>query len=120
MTVSSTLFALLHPDLLGAFAFGCIACLVRLRFDSLVAPILLHASHNGLVMLLLAFEVLVLGTDRMKVVAVGAVVVSILSYFWRLYPLSRKIDSAGHMTPTGYSRTLRSMILGFLLILAEY
>lgn len=43
---SSMVFALLHQDVLGAFVFGVFACLGYFRFQSLAAPIILHAANN--------------------------------------------------------------------------
>ncbi|HEY89224.1 MAG TPA: hypothetical protein G4N98_05760 [Thermoflexia bacterium] len=54
-------------------------------------------------------------TQRLTVVAMIA---SIASFFWRLFPLIKSLDKAGHVTPPGYSKTLGLMIAGFIGLLA--
>lgn len=41
-------------------------------------------------------------------------IVSIASFFWRLYPIIKSLDAAGDITPPGYSKTLAMMIAGFI------
>ncbi len=45
-----------------------------------------------------------------------ALVISIASFFWRLFPLIRKMDREGQINPKNYSASLGWMILGFILI----
>lgn len=49
--------------------------------------------------------------------SVLALVGSIASFFWRLFPAIRAMDGAGAIEPAGYSVTLGWMIAGFLLVL---
>jgi hypothetical protein len=44
---------------------------------------------------------------------VVALVLSIASFFWRLFPAIRAMDRAGAIEPAGYSTTLGVMIAGF-------
>lgn len=63
IVVSSTLFAIGHGDVLGAFVFAVVMCVIRLRFNSLIAPILVHIGNNALVLILSAIDLFVLGTQ---------------------------------------------------------
>lgn len=45
-----------------------------------------------------------------------ALVISITSFFWRLFPLIRKMDQEGQIDPKKYSVVLGWMILAFILI----
>jgi hypothetical protein len=45
-----------------------------------------------------------------------AMVIAISSFFWRLFPLARKMDREGQLDPAGYSSLLGLMIAGMLLI----
>jgi membrane protease YdiL (CAAX protease family) len=49
MIVSSVLFGLLHPDPVGKFVFGFVACVLYVHTQTLILPIVLHALHNGIV-----------------------------------------------------------------------
>lgn len=46
--ISSILFGVLHADMIGAFLFGLIACLLYLRTGNLLLPILMHILNNTL------------------------------------------------------------------------
>jgi membrane protease YdiL (CAAX protease family) len=48
---SSLCFAVLHLDLLGAFTFGMVMCVLYLRTRSLLVPILCHSLNNAVVAL---------------------------------------------------------------------
>ncbi len=45
-----------------------------------------------------------------------ALVISISSFFWRLFPLIRKMDQAGQVDPKNYSAILGLMISAFVLL----
>jgi hypothetical protein len=75
-------------------------------------------AGTKLIFILLLGSVLIFGDDRMRVIAVAALVLAILSFFWRLGPLARQIDSRSQMNPAGYSRLLTGMIVIFLIALA--
>lgn len=46
MLLSSFIFAILHPDVLGAFVFALIMSLLYMKTRSLLAPIIVHAANN--------------------------------------------------------------------------
>ena len=46
--------------------------------------------------------------------AAGVMAVTISSFYWRLFPLIRKMDRGGQIEPANYSKTLGWMILGFI------
>jgi len=61
--------------------------------------------------------VILLTTDEAtKLLTTVVMIGSILSFFWRLFPIVRSMDKAGQVTPAGYSKTLGVMIGGFILV----
>ena len=58
--ISSLIFGLLHVDVLGAFLFGVVVSLVRLKYDSLIAPTLIHISNNAIAVAWSAFDLYIL------------------------------------------------------------
>lgn len=62
--VSSTFFAVLHPDTLGAFLFAVVMCWIVLHGRSLLGVIAIHALHNLSVVLLAAGEGAATGAIR--------------------------------------------------------
>jgi hypothetical protein len=45
-----------------------------------------------------------------------ALIISIASFFWRLFPLIRKMDGDNQIDPKNYSAVLGWMILGIILV----
>ena len=45
-----------------------------------------------------------------------ALILSISTFFWKLYPLIKLMDKDNQLAPKGYSRTLGLMILTFIVI----
>jgi hypothetical protein len=84
----------------------------------LVRYLAFWVAGTKLIFILLLSAILLFGDDRMRVIAMGALILSILSFFWRLFPLSRQVDARGQMNPQGYSKVLATMIVGFLVALS--
>jgi hypothetical protein len=88
------------------------------EIHDLVRYLAYWVAGTKLIFILLLTAVLVFGDDRMKVIAVGALTLAILSFFWRLRPLARRIDDRSQMTPSGYSRVLIGLVAAFAALLA--
>ncbi|MGL4913725.1 MAG: hypothetical protein ACRC3Y_14990 [Romboutsia sp.] len=52
----------------------------------------------------------------MKMLSVVVLIFSILSFYWRLFPIIKGLDRSGHITPKGYSKTLGLMIGCFIFV----
>lgn len=52
----SVLFAIGHPDILGAFVFSLAMCAMYIQLRSLIVPMLAHASNNLIVLLVITAE----------------------------------------------------------------
>ncbi len=88
------------------------------EIHDLVRYLAFWVAGTKLIFILLLIVILVFGDSRLKVLAVGALILSILSFFWRLFPLIRRIDERSQLDPEGYSKTLGLMIVGFVGALA--
>ena len=71
-------------------------------------------AGTKLIFVALLIVILATGNATTKLLAVVALILSILSFFWRLFPAIRKMDSDGWIEPKGYSRTLGVMIACFV------
>ena len=71
-------------------------------------------AGTKLIFIALLLVILLTAPDFTKLLTMVALIASISSFFWRLYPIIRSLDSEGHVTPSGYSRTLAIMIAGFI------
>jgi formate-dependent nitrite reductase membrane component NrfD len=67
-------------------------------------------AGTKLIFLSLLAVVLVLGSDQARVAAAAVLALSIAVFFWRMFPIARRMDAAGQMQPAGYSRILGVMI----------
>lgn len=69
-----------------------------------------------LIFIFLLVVILLTGTEATKIWAVVAMIISILTYFWKLHPIMKKLDKMGKISPKGYSKTLDIMIISFLVV----
>jgi len=84
----------------------------------LVRYLTFWVAGTKLIFILVLLAVLIYGDDRIRVIAVAALAIAVLSYFWKLAPLARKIDGRGMTTTDGYSTVLTVMITVFVVALA--
>ncbi|NND83553.1 MAG: hypothetical protein HKN46_00220 [Acidimicrobiia bacterium] len=75
-------------------------------------------AASKLIFVLVVGMILVFGDDRSKVIAVGALALGVLAYFWRLRPLLNTIDASAGLEPAGYSRRLTAGITVIAIALA--
>jgi hypothetical protein len=69
-----------------------------------------------LIFILLLIVILTSADDQTLILTGIALAFSIASFFWRLYPLIRKMDRAGQIDPQNYSTVLGWMIFAFILV----
>ncbi|MFX1607229.1 MAG: hypothetical protein ACFFDD_15190 [Promethearchaeota archaeon] len=73
-------------------------------------------AGTKLIFLALLTVIILFGTPMMHFWALWALMLSIATFYWKLYPLVKKMDEESQLTPKGYSRTLGVMISVFLII----
>ncbi len=71
-------------------------------------------AGTKLIFIMLLLVVILTGTLMTKVFSLIALIVSISSFFWKLYPIIKRIDENGNLTPSGYSKSLATMIAIFM------
>ena len=71
-------------------------------------------AGTKLIFVALLVVILATGSQATKALAVVALIVSILSFFWRMFPAIARLDRDDQITPSGYSRTLGIMIACFV------
>lgn len=81
---------------------------------ALVSYLVDWVAGTKLIFVALLVVILVTGSETTKALAVVALILSILSFFWRLFPAIVRLDRANQITPRGYSRTLGIMIACFV------
>ena len=73
-------------------------------------------AGTKLIFILLLVVILLTGDHQAQVFSGIALAVSITTFFWRLFPLVRKMDQDDQIEPKGYSTGLGWMILVFILV----
>jgi len=73
-------------------------------------------AGTKLIFILLLIVVLVIADEQTLMFFAAALIVSIASFFWRLFPMIRKMDREDMIQPMGYSLILGIMIGAFILI----
>jgi len=67
-----------------------------------------------LIFIALLIVILLTTGESTQLLTVVAMIASILSFFWRLFPIIKSLDEEGQISPPGYSKTLAMMIAGFV------
>ena len=71
-------------------------------------------AGTKLIFILLLAVILLTAREQTLFLTGVAMVVSIASFFWRLFPLIRKMDHGNQIDPKNYSTVLGWMILAFI------
>jgi len=69
-----------------------------------------------LIFIFLLIVILYFGDQKTLLFSAAALFASTLSFYWRLFPLIRKMDRNSQVEPRNYSTGLAFMILGFIII----
>lgn len=73
-------------------------------------------AGTKLIFIALLLVIVFRADDTTQYISVFALVLSILSFFWRLFPLIKTMDKDKQIQPAGYSKTLGWMIVGMVLV----
>lgn len=82
----------------------------------LVKYLINWVAGTKLIFVMLLIVIIIFGNNNVKIFSVIALILSILSFYLRLYPIIRNMDKKNQITPKGYSRTLGIMISIFVMI----
>ncbi|MEI8094678.1 MAG: hypothetical protein WCG80_10725 [Spirochaetales bacterium] len=82
--------------------------------NALVRYLVNWVAGTKLIFLALLVVILIVGNLATQLFAVVALIVTVATFYWRLYPIMRQQDLSGAITPKGYSQTLAVMIGAFL------
>ena len=83
---------------------------------SFVRYLVYWVAGTKLIFIALLIVILLTADDRTLVFSAAALLLSIASFFWRLFPLIRKMDRDTQLDPRNYSAVLGAMISAFILV----
>ena len=75
-------------------------------------------AGTKLIFILLLIVIVATGSEETRILSGVVMVVSIASFFWRLFPLIKKMDKDGQIQPEGYSKGLFWMITAMIALFA--
>lgn len=73
-------------------------------------------AGTKLIFIMLLIVTLILGDNIMKIFSIIALIISISTFYWKLYPIIKELDNKNQISPKGYSKTLAWMIFSFIFI----
>ena len=87
------------------------------EIHDLVKYLVYWVAGTKLIFLLLLTVIIMFADAETQRISVMALIVAILSFYWRLFPLIRKMDQSGQIEPKNYSVVLGVMIFVFVTLL---
>ncbi len=75
-------------------------------------------AGTKVIFIALLLVILLTAGESTQLWAAVALIASIATFYWRLYPILRSLDRADHLIPAGYAGTLGMMIAGFMGVFA--
>jgi hypothetical protein len=81
---------------------------------ALITYLINWVAGTKLIFIFLLVIILITGNSTTKLFSVAGLILSILTFYWRLYPSIKSMDKKGYITPKGYSKTLGVMIASFI------
>lgn len=85
---------------------------------ALVKYLINWVAGTKIIFIALLIVILLTGNDETIFLSTVALIISILTFFWRLYPMIKLMDKSNQISPKGYSKTLGLMIWGFVFFLS--
>ena len=72
-------------------------------------------AGTKLIFIMIGIVIIIFGNYNTQLFTVGAFIISILSFYWKLYPIVKKLDNKNMISPKGYSKGLNLMIAGMII-----
>lgn len=108
------------PDSRRGNALGFFNAFEKSKSDpevhALIKYLVNWVAGTKIIFIVLLIVILFAGNEASRTWAIVALILSISVFYWRLFPAIKKMDANDQLTPKGYSKTLKYMIAGFLLV----
>jgi hypothetical protein len=88
------------------------------EIHNLIKYLVYWVAGSKLIFISLLLVIIITGSWRTQLYSVVVLILSIFTFFWRLFPLMRRLDRENQITPKGYSKTLGIMIACFIVVFA--
>ncbi len=84
------------------------------QMHSFIKYLVYWVAGTKLIFIVLLLVILFTGSHITKFLSVISLILSILSFYWKLYPIIKRLDNNDEISPKGYSRGLGLMIGTFI------
>jgi hypothetical protein len=84
-------------------------------FHDLASYLVNWVGNTKLIFIGLMIVLLFTADESTLVIVAGVMAVTISAFYWRMFPMIRKMDREGRIEPAGYSKTLGWMISVFII-----
>lgn len=88
------------------------------EIHNIIQYLVYWVAGTKIIFISLLVVVLFFAEEQTKVYSTIALILSMLIFYWKMFPLIRKMDSNNEIIPKGYSKTLGIMIFTFALVLS--
>lgn len=99
-------------------ALGVFTAWERSQADQALAPFVRYlvfwVAGSKVIFIALWLVILVVGDPSVQFWASVVMVPAIATFYWRMFPIARRLDRAGSMRPSGYATILGWMIAAFI------
>lgn len=86
------------------------------EIHNLIRYLITWIAGSKLIFVALLIVIIFQGDETTLIFSVVALIISISTFFWRLYPLIKSMDKQNQISPKGNSKTLALMIAGFIVM----
>jgi hypothetical protein len=108
----------IKPDFKMGNSIGVFNQYQSLKDNEFVSYLINWVAGSKLIFIMMGIVSVAFGDQRVHLFSTIALIISILSFYWRLFPTIKKLDAIGEIKPKGYAKTLNLMILSFLSMFA--
>jgi len=84
------------------------------KFVDFVSYLINWVAGTKLIFIMMGLVAVIFGNEQVHIFSVVALILSIVSFYFRLFPLIKKMDEKDEISPKGYAKTLNMMIMAFL------
>lgn len=102
------------PSMTQANGMGAFSAWNKSKKDpeihSLVRYLAYWVAGTKLIIISLLAVILVMAEPTLKIVAVGVLSITISSFYWKMFPIIKRLDSDGNINPAGYYKTLSIIV----------
>lgn len=118
--LSNVLILYFKPESKMGNGLGVFNAFTKSKNDAEVHSLIIYlinwVAGTKLIFIALIITIVFFGSRLTQFIATGAMILSISSFFWRLYPMIKDMDLKNSISPKGYSKTLKNMIAVFILV----